>query len=147
MWQDKFFSHIFIGMKNDLGGLLSWLNESLFSLLVSPDNHYSLLLLCLLAPIMPAYIPLNCLRVWHLRVPALLLRTLHDFLLRKPFSFSFLYCIPCQTIVPFNSFQTRTWWSSTLQVTRRWTYFISPISGKEITQSLFSFLLFYSPSK
>lgn len=43
-----------------------------------------------------------------------------------PFLLSVLYSSPS------HASQRRTWWSSTCQVSGRWSYIISPISGKEI---------------
>lgn len=48
-------------------------------LLVFPEIHYFLFLLCFHTPVTPAYIPLKVIRLWLLRLPAFLLRTFHDF--------------------------------------------------------------------
>lgn len=67
------------------------------------------------------------------------------YLLRKLLVFSSLYCILHRATVPFKAYQKRTRWSSTLQVSGRWTYVISPTSGNKIVNDpnfhLFSSIL------
>lgn len=101
--------------------------NSLF-LLAFPESPYFLFLFCFHTPVTPAYIPLEVIRLWLLRFPALLLRTFHDFASSRNLSVS-SHCSVFPAKPPYSSIHLRQE-SSDLPYYRRYCILFLPYQGR-----------------